>query len=130
MRTFAFAFALSIAAVAGCGGDDGTPAVQPDLTVEQAGPHAVGVRSLMLDDSAHRRTLPALVFYPAQPPAAPEAGLAIEMLESEPRQSAYAHLLADAPPACPTHTLDASLDAAVAAGRYPLVVVSHCLDCT
>ncbi|HVV83792.1 MAG TPA: hypothetical protein VHE35_12040 [Kofleriaceae bacterium] len=118
-------------AAAACGdGDDGGSTVPPDLSVEAAGPHAVGVRSVELADAARARSLPALILYPAQAPAAPEAGLAIEQVEDPPRSTTYAGLLDAAPAGCPTRRLDASLDATPEAGPFPLVVVSHCHECT
>ena len=112
---------------AACGDDGG---VEADLSVEEAGPHSVGVRSLVLDDAARQRVLPALVFYPAVTPTAPAAGLTVEQLEDEPRRTTYADLLDAAPAGCPTTSLEAALGGDVAAGTFPLVVVSHCHECT
>lgn len=111
---------------AGCG----EPAVTADTAVEADGGHRVGVRSFTLTDGARARTLPALAFYPAEPAPAPEAGLDIEQLEDAPRRTTYAGLLDAAPAGCPTRSLAASLAAPLAAGSYPLVLVSHCHECT
>ena len=118
-----FLAVLVMLGAAACGDDGG--AVAPDLSVEAAGPHAVGVRAVVLADGARSRMLPTLIFYPAEPPTAPAAGLTIEQLEDEPHRSTYVGLLADAPAGCPTRSIDGALDAALAPGRYPLVVVSH-----
>ncbi len=103
------------------------PAVAPDLSVEADGDFAVGLRALVLDDAARGRALPTLLLYPT---AAPTAEVAVEQLAAPAHRATYAGLLAAAPPACPTRSVKLAVDAAPAAGRFPLVVVSHCHECT
>ena len=50
---------LALVIVAACGS---SPA--PDLSVETAGPHAVGTRALTLTDVARARTLTVQLWYP------------------------------------------------------------------
>ena len=118
---------LAILLLQACG-DDGAAA--PDQTVEAIGPHAVGVQSVTIEDRGRGRGLPMLIFFPAEPPAAPDAGLTIELLEDEPHHSAYARLLDLAPAGCPSRALPAMLGGTVAAGSFPLIAVSHCHECT
>jgi dienelactone hydrolase len=114
-------------ALAACGGDDG--ATGPDRSVEQDGAEHVGVRAYTVA-AASQRVLPVLLFYPAEPPAAPEAGLAIDQLAPAEHRAAYRALLDDAPAGCPADHLPASLDAAVRPGAFPMVMLSHCHECT
>jgi dienelactone hydrolase len=117
----------AIAVATACGGD---PA--PDLTVESAGPAPVGTARWTVDDSARTRTLVVQAWYPATPDAAPTAtaGFPIEELEDEPNRAAYQGLLAAADPTCPTRTAHAARDATPAAGPHPVVLFSHCHQCT
>jgi predicted dienelactone hydrolase len=55
--------------------------------------------------------------------------VAIEALEGEPVRAQYAGLLAAAP-ACPARSARVAIDAAVAPGSFPLVLYSHCHNCT
>lgn len=128
MRTASIVAAVTLA-LAACGGDDGA-GVEPDLSVELPGPYAVGVKKVTFQQSAPARTLPTDLFYPAPPPAAPEAGLTIDMLASGDHGAAYRALVDAAPGGCPSDHLAASLDAAVLPGPFPLVMLSHCHECT
>lgn len=119
--------AVGLSGLAGCG-DDG--AIAADRSVEAAGAYPVGIASVTLTDAARTRSLPTLIFYPALPPTAPAAGLTVEFLEDEPHRAAYVGLLDAAPAGCPTRSLDAALGGDAAAGRFPLVMVSHCHECT
>ncbi|MCE9577439.1 MAG: dienelactone hydrolase family protein [Deltaproteobacteria bacterium] len=117
--------ALALLVVAACGGTD------PDTSVEAAGAFAVGTAHVTLTDTARSRDLSTQIWYPATADAAAAAttGFPIEQLEDEPRRTTYAGLLAAAP-ACPTRTAHAALGAAPAAGSFPLVMFSHCHNCT
>jgi dienelactone hydrolase len=126
----ALGLALALAlGPAGCG-DDGAGTVEPDRSVEQPGPYAVGVRVVGLGALGGDRALPVAMFYPAPPPAAPEAGLTIEQLAPAEHRAEYRALLTAAPAGCPADHLPASLDAAVLPGPFPLVMLSHCHECT
>jgi dienelactone hydrolase len=135
------AIALATAAAAGCGsgsGDpdaapaDAEPGPDPDLAVESAGPSPVGTMQWMVEDSVRIRTLAVQAWYPATAEAAPiaAAGFPIEELEAEPNRTAYADLLAAAPAGCPTTTAHAARDATPAPGPHPVVMFSHCHECT
>ena len=108
---------LLLLSLAACG----DPATPPDMSVEDRGPYAVGTARFQSEG----RTLQT--FYPTD---VTEAEVAFETLEDEPHATDYASLLAMADPACPTRRLSVAIDAAPAAGAFPLVVVSHCYTCT
>ncbi|MBL0219243.1 MAG: dienelactone hydrolase family protein [Myxococcales bacterium] len=102
----------------------GSP-TDPDVSVEQPGPHAVGTRRITTTiDASHSYTLQA--WYPT---TAATAEVAIESLEAEPLRTRYAGLLA-AVGTCPTRKLDVAVDGEPEAGSFPLVVASHCHACT
>jgi dienelactone hydrolase len=118
---------LALLLVAACGGDDGDGGTDPDLSVEAAGPHAVGTRRQVLMDTERSRELTLQVWYPT---AAAGGTFAVEELEDEPRRGEYAALLAAAPAGCPTRMAQATRDATPAAGMWPLLGFSHCHECT
>lgn len=115
----------ALALLAACGAD----APAPDLSFESAGPHPVGV---VAREAAIGRSLRYLVWFPTEAARAAEAaaGVPIEALAPAVERAGYAALLATASADCPTRTAHAALDAPVAAGTWPLVVVSHCHECT
>ncbi|HVK77712.1 MAG TPA: hypothetical protein VM734_30615 [Kofleriaceae bacterium] len=123
-----FALAVAAALAAACG--DETPAL--DVRFESAGPHPVGTRWTTQADDGRQRMLTIQVWYPAVAAAAGEAaaGFPVEGLEPEPRRAAYADLLAEADPACPTRTAHAAVGATIEPGGHPLVAFSHCHGCT
>lgn len=98
----------------------------PDRTVEQPGLHGVATTRFVATDPARARTLTVQAWYPS---AALAADLPIEMLEIDPVRTRYAGLIAAAPP-CPTRSVHVALDAAPAPGSFPLVLFSHCHNCT
>lgn len=124
------AVVCSLMFLAAACGDDGGGAVEPDDSVETDGAHRVGVRTATLDDGDRARALHVAFFYPAPPATAPEAGLTIDQLAPAAERQRYRTLLDAAPAGCPGDHLSASLDAPVAAGAFPLVVLSHCHECT
>lgn len=121
------------AEVGGDGGDD--TASDPDLPGEPShylvpGPYPVGHVTLTLRDEARERTLPVELWYPAA-----SAGAAGETLadygSDETRRAELTALLEAAPPGCPAEGSAATRDqAASGAGPFPLVVFSHCHECT
>ncbi len=114
-------------ALAACGDD---PAL--NASVEAAGPYPPGTRALTLTDTARARTLPTQVWYPAVAEAAPAvaAGFSVTEYETGANRTRLTELLAAADPTCPTATAHAARDAAPAAGRFPLIAMSHCHECT
>jgi predicted dienelactone hydrolase len=112
---------LALVVVVACGS---SPA--PDLSVEMAGPHAVGTRALTLTDTARSRDLTVQLWYPTD---AATSATPFEKMELGSNAQTYASLLATAPD-CPTRTIDVAVDAAPSAGPFPLVVFSHCHSCT
>lgn len=126
---FLRSLAVTALILAACGDDGGPAPVEPDLSVESAGPYPVGTTSTTLDPTG-ARPLPMQVWYPAAPGAA-VTGVPIETLEDDlDHRTAYAGLLASADPACPTRTLDLAVGATPAPGRFPLIAFSHCHECT
>lgn len=119
--------------LAACGGGESAPdaGAEPDLSVEAAGPFPVGTTRGVVEDTARGRTLPVQRWYPAVEGARAEAeaGFAVEMFEDEPRRASYADLLAAAPAGCPSTQAHAAVDAAPAAGTFPIVLFSHCHEC-
>lgn len=111
--------------VAACGSDP----VAPDLSVEEHGnDYPVGSARFVVEDTARSRTLVAQAWYPA---AAPEEDVPVEELEDEPNRTAYADLLAAAPAGCPSRTAHVAIDTVFAEGTaFPLVMFSHCHECT
>jgi predicted dienelactone hydrolase len=112
--------AALLVTIAACGAS-----ASPDLSVEADGPHQVGTTRVELTDAARNRALTAQLWFPTDAAA---ADVPIEMLEADPHRTQYAQLLAAAP-SCPTRTVHVALDAAPAAGPWPLVAFSHCHDC-
>lgn len=98
------------------------PAVDPALP----GRHAVAHHAASV--ARGERTLPVEVWYPTT--AVAEGGPVPEAFYGEPLRTTYADLLAAADPTCPTTTVSATRDGAPAAGSWPVVVFSHCTDCT
>ncbi|MBK9033222.1 MAG: alpha/beta hydrolase [Myxococcales bacterium] len=124
--------AASLVLVLAACGDDGATPPAPDLSVEAAGPYPVGTVDVTLTDGARARDLPTQVWFPAEAGAAAAAatGFPIAELELEPNRTTYADLLAAADPACPSRTAHAARGAAPAPGRFPLIAISHCHECT
>jgi len=96
----------------------------PDRSVEESGPHAVGTRRITTTDATRSYTFQA--WYPS---TSAEAEVAIESLEAEPLRTRTAGLLA-AVGTCPTRRLSVAVDGEPEAGSFPLVVASHCHGCT
>lgn len=94
--------------------------VPPDRTVEEPGAYAVGTRRIDIG-----RTLQ--VWYPT---VTASSEVAIETLEIDPVRPRYQALLGGVTTACPTRRLDVALDGEPAAGPFPLVLASHCHNCT
>lgn len=121
--------------LAACGGEPAAPpdaaapdAVPADLSVEATGPHVPGTTRYQVTDAATARTLVVQAFYPAD--GATAATLPVAALEAAPLDDDYAALVAAAPAGCPTTAVDVALDAPAAAGPWPLVLFSHCHECT
>lgn len=112
---------LILPVLAACGSD---PA--PDLSVEAAGPYPVGTQHTVHTDDG--RELHVQVWYPA---AAGDGGFDVVDFEpDEPRRTVFADLHAAAPAGCPAGRARAAIDAEWAAGEFPLIVFSHCHECT
>jgi predicted dienelactone hydrolase len=105
-----------------------------EVIADQPGPYAVGTLRIELEVSADRR-LPVQLWYPAVETAraAAEAGRPLAEIEPEgARHDLLKTLVADAPDACTNKTLRAA-DAPASLRHedgWPLILFSHCMDCT
>lgn len=94
---------------------------------DERGPHAVGHRTIDVGDTTARR-LTVEIWYPT---SATEAGSQVELFAPEPAQQAtYRGLLDTAPSGCPTLQTRATRDAPLLEGLRPLLLFSHCHECT
>lgn len=107
------------ALVAACRGE-----VAPDRTVETAGLYSVGTESTTIVEGA--RTLGVQLWFPTDGAA---VATAFDQLELAENQRTYATMLATAP-SCPTRTLTVANHGHPLAGSFPLVLFSHCHNCT
>jgi dienelactone hydrolase len=112
---------LALVALVACGSS-----AAPDTSVEQAGSRHVATTSFVVTDAARARTLTVQAWFPTE---AAETDTPIEMLEADPLRSQYMGLLTAAP-SCPSRTLHVALDGTAAAGPFPVVLFSHCHNCT
>ena len=120
--------------VAACGGEAATPdaaapdAVPADLSVETPGPHMAGTTRYEVTDPTTSRTLVVQAFYPVDGVA--PSTVALGVLEAPTHDVDYLGLVAAAPAGCPTMDVDVTIDAAPTPGSWPLVLFSHCHECT
>jgi len=117
---FARLIAIALVVVSACGG------AELDRAVEQPGRFGAATTRFTLEDTGRARSLTVQAWYPTD---AAVATIALETLEAEPIRAQYAGLLATAP-ACPSRTADVAVDAPAAAGSFPVVLFSHCHNCT
>ncbi|MFK7986365.1 MAG: alpha/beta hydrolase family protein [Sandaracinaceae bacterium] len=114
--------------------DAHVPLPRPAADYFEEGPFPVGNVRVSLTDAARSRTLPVEIWYPADASARADAnaGQPIAAFEREdPRDDAFAALLADAPDCVRTQTRAADAPDPESSGdRWPLVVFSHCHVCT
>jgi predicted dienelactone hydrolase len=120
MKQYRWLVHLTALALAACGG------TEPDRSVEQPGTFSAGTRRFVVEDTTRGRQLTVQAWYPAE---AGEAEVAMATLEAEPVRTQYAGLLATAG-ACPSRTASVAVDAPAAPGSFPLLLFSHCHNCT
>lgn len=123
---------LLLVVLAACSGgpsdadsDTDAPGVATD--VEAAGSYEVGTLRFEVTDRSRSRLLVVQAVYPIDAGA---SDVALSALEAEPVRSTYIDLLADAPAGCPTQTRTLGVDVTPAAGKFPVVLASHCHACT
>ncbi len=92
---------------------------------DERGPWGVGVSTRELP-GADGRTVRVTVWYPTD---VADGQVGLEELVAAENVAAFEGLLGDAPPDCTRPTIEATLDAPLAAGPFPLVMFSHCLSC-
>lgn len=105
------------AASSSTGGE--TPAVYEDV-----GPYGVGLRTETLD--VGERTLHVTLWYPTD-----TGGGSTPLVDLVPqaRRAALTEVMDAAPDSCTRKTAEGTVDAAVADGTFPVVMVSHCYAC-
>lgn len=99
----------------------GTPQAPP---YDARGPYGVGLQTSTI--TAGKRELEATVWYPSDT----ETGSTpMTELVPEADRAVFAGLIGDAPPECVRATAEGTLDATIAQGTFPVVMVSHCYSC-
>lgn len=99
----------------------GAPQAPP---YEARGPYGVGLRTSTV--TAGKRELEATVWYPSD---AETGSTPMTDLVPEADREVFAGLIGDAPPECVRATAEGTLDATIAEGTFPVVMVSHCYSC-
>ena len=121
---------LAFAVLFGCS-EGGAPPQQ--FMRDARGTHPVGTRTLMLEDTTRQRVLPVEIWYPAAESARATETLGepiAAMVVGEEDRTRYEALLDAAPAECPTKHVRSAREAKPAEGKWPLVMVSHCHNCT
>lgn len=119
-----------------CTGPTPSGADTDDAVTERfdlAGPFVVGTSAFTATDAARDRTLHAQVWYPADDAARPdaEAGFDVAQFGSGDEVATLTGLLDTAPEPGTLRLAHAAIDATPAgAAPWPVVLFSHCLDCT
>jgi dienelactone hydrolase len=114
---------LILPVLAACGSEGAAP----DLSVEEPGPYGVGTSHEVVTDEARGRELHIQLWYRTDG----EGGFDVVDYETdETRRTVLADALAAAPPGCPSTRASAALEAPEGAGQGPLIVFSHCHECT
>jgi len=113
-------------------GADSTGASGTDF--DAPGPHPVGNVRIVIQDADGGRELPVEIWYPADASAAADAEAGVPLADfspDEPEHTQLADLVAAAPPECTRAQTRSAPDALPAdVGPYPLIVFSHCHECT
>ncbi len=99
----------------------GTPEPPP---YESRGPYGVGLQTSTV--MAGARALEATLWYPSDTKT---GSTPVTDLVPEADREVFAGLIDDAPPECVRATAEGTLEASIAAGTFPVVMVSHCYSC-
>jgi len=91
---------------------------------EARGPYGVGLQTSTV--MAGKRELEATVWYPSD---SETGSTPLSDLVPDGQQDVLQGLIDDAPPECVRATAEGTLDADVAQGTFPVVMVSHCYSC-
>lgn len=114
----------------GCTAAADTPVADDPTDFAEPGPWAAGQRTLTVEDTDREHAITVEVWTPIDSPSGTPRDI-VEGIADPDRSAAYQDLLDAAPPGCPTVTLSASPDASPSAAQaWPLVVLSHCHECT
>jgi predicted dienelactone hydrolase len=130
-RTLGCALALLVAVLSAAGCGDGSGSAPADFTGD--GPFAVGNATIRLHDAARDRGLTVEVWYPASVPAGTSVGASVlDFYPAGVERERYAELLAASPDPGPSRRTRSARDAAPArtGAPWPLLVFSHCHECT
>jgi dienelactone hydrolase len=120
MRCTVVALVLLVA----CGGS-----TDPDLSVEGDGPHGIGMTQVGISPMGAQRPQTLTLLYP-NGTSGGGGSTPIEWLTFEPRRGQYLDLLNQTPASCATRTVQYTPDVSATPGVYPLVLFSHCHECT
>ena len=100
----------------------------PDLTLEEPGAYTIGTRHQVMIDNARGRTLHVQTWFQT---GSPDDGFDVVDFETDDaRRTVLADALAAAPAGCPSRRAAAALEAPAGVVAAPLVVFSHCHECT
>ncbi len=123
-----FFIALSLITLASCGGED---EAKVDPRYEEAGAFGVGNTTITKRDEVRGRDLTIEIWYPQDGASANAVPVENFVVDSSNR-AIYVQLLADAPASCPSKESHSLRDAvpAVSGAPFPLLVFSHCHNCT
>ena len=113
---------LILPVLAACGSD---PA--PDLAVEEPGPYTIGTAHTVYTDEVRGRELHVQTWYQTSETGGFDV---VDFEDDEARRTVIADALAAAPEGCPSTRATAALDAGIGAFSSPLIVFSHCHECT
>lgn len=123
------ALVILLLAVSGCSdGGDSVPGAA--LSFDEQGPYAVGNHTINIMNASEGRMLTVELWYPAAR-AEPAQGL-LDFAVNESERDALQMLLETAPAQCTRRDTSSSAAPVPAAepGKFPLVIFSHCFECT
>ena len=106
------------------GADSSSTGAPQSPPYEARGPYGVGLQTSTV--TAGKRELEATVWYPSD---AETGTTPMTDLVPEADRAVFAGLIDDAPPECVRATAEGTLDATIAEGTFPVVMVSHCYSC-
>ena len=106
------------------GADSSSTGAPQSPPYETRGPYGVGLQTSTV--TAGKRELEATVWYPSD---AETGTTPMTDLVPEADRAVFAGLIDDAPPECVRATAEGTLDATIAEGTFPVVMVSHCYSC-
>lgn len=122
---------VALTLLMGCtDGADTSTSVATVFSYDEQGPYPVGNQTISVMNTSQGRMLDVEIWYPAQQAGSNQSILDFSVSESE--RDTLQMLLADAPESCTSReTRSSQSPEPIASGeRLPLVVFSHCYECT